>query len=207
MPKDAEAFARAALKQAGVDAIEENDQREATLWSGNYGFASDSASDRSDIGDGDSDQVSPERHIEAMDKINALVNVRERTRKEICDRLRRAGFSEAEVQDAVASAVRVGLISEERYAFAFVRGKAHLGWGRNKIAQRLHQDGIPDEIIDACMEEFSDDDDELERALRELAKRPCRAADPYSSLMRRLVSKGYSYEVAQRAVRQHLALS
>ena len=76
--------------------------------------------------------VSLKRHIAVMDKITALSNVRERSRKETRERLARSGFSEEEIQDGIDTALRVGLISDERYARSFIRGKVHAGWGREE---------------------------------------------------------------------------
>lgn len=149
--------------------------------------------------------VSASRHIEAMEKISSLINVRERCVKETRERLIKSGFTEEETEDAIATALRVGLISEERYARAFIRGKTHSGWGRDKIVQRLHLSGIEDETIFQCGDEFSSPDEEYENALRELSKRPSRSSNPYASYMRRLVSKGYSYDIATRAVKAYLA--
>lgn len=140
-----------------------------------------------------------------MEKINALLNVRERCVKETRERLARCGFDQEEIDDAVSSALRVGLIDEERFARAFIRGKAHSGWGRLKIVRQLHQKGIPDEVIQACADDFPSSDMEYEAAMHELSKRPARSSNPYASYMRRLVSKGYSHELSARVTKDFLA--
>ena len=149
--------------------------------------------------------VTAERHIEAMERVNGLVSVRERNCAEVRSRLLRYGFTEEEADDAVQASVRCGLVSEERYTRAFMRGKASLGWGRDKILARLRQDGIPDALIDACADEMPSGEEEYERALHELERRPTHSSNPYASLMRRLVGKGYPYDVAKRAVKDFLA--
>lgn len=151
--------------------------------------------------------VSLKRHIAVMDKITALSNVRERSRKETRERLARSGFSEEEIQDGIDTALRVGLISDERYARSFIRGKVHAGWGRGKIIRRLEECGVDSSVISACQNEFASPEEEYERALHELEKRSCHAADPYASYMRRLLSKGYSHEVSRRAVHDYLSRS
>ena len=60
-----------------------------------------------------------------MEKINALIAVRERNLKEVRERLSSSGFTPEEIDDALETAVRVNLINEERYARAFIRGKVH----------------------------------------------------------------------------------
>lgn len=149
--------------------------------------------------------VSYERHIEAMDKINSLLAVRERTVKEVKERLSGCGFDQEEVDDAVESALRVGLIDEERYARAFIRGKAHAGWGKLKIVNRLKESGVGDETISSCEDEFNSSDAEYESALLALKKREARSSDPYATYMRRLVNKGFSFDLASRVVKDHLS--
>lgn len=148
--------------------------------------------------------VSAERHMKAMDKVHSLVSVRERNQKEIAERLSRAGFTPEEVEDAVSTSVRVGLVSDERYARAFIRGKLHSGWGRRKIIMRLARDGVSEETIELCSDEFPSPEDDYERALRVLQRRGTASSNPYASYMRRLIGKGFSYDVATRAVRAHL---
>lgn len=144
------------------------------------------------------------RHIEAMDKIAALVSVRERNIKEVKERLKSCDFSPEEISDAIESAVRTGIIDEERYASAFIRGKISSGWGKNKICQRLTADGISSEIIQNCSNLFLSQDEEYNNALKALQKHPCTSKNPYASYMRRLISKGYSYDIANRAVNEFL---
>lgn len=146
--------------------------------------------------------VSLKRHIAVMDKITALSNVRERSRKETRERLARSGFSEEEIQDGIDTALRVGLISDERYARSFIRGKVHAGWGRERIIRRLEECGVDSSVISACQNEFASPEEEYE-----LEKRSCHAADPYASYMRRLLGKGYSHEVSARAVHDYLSRS
>lgn len=148
--------------------------------------------------------VTPQRHKQAMEKINSLLNTRERCIKELEERLAKADFSTEEIEDALQTALRVNLVNEERYARSFIRGKTHLGWGRAKILLRLKQDRIPAHIIDACEDDFATPDQEYVMAMREVAKRSARSKDPFATYTRRLVSKGYSFELSKRVVRDYL---
>lgn len=149
--------------------------------------------------------ISAQRHVEAMEKINSLVSVRERTVKETRERLAKCEFTPEEVDDAIAAALRVNLINEERYARAFIRGKTHSGWGRLKIIQRLQANGVDESIIRACEDEFSSPEAEYDAALRELSKRKASSKNPYATYMRRLLGRGFSYDVSTRAVKDYLA--
>lgn len=141
-----------------------------------------------------------QEHNKAMDKIAALVRVRERTPKELLRRLGEVGFSESTAREAVESAVRCGLVDEERYAAALIRGKVNQGWGRAKIMARLREDGVSPAAIERCSGYFATPQQEYERALYELGKRSVRSKNPRATLTRRLVQKGYAPELANRAV-------
>lgn len=140
-----------------------------------------------------------------MEKINALIAVRERNLKEVRERLSSSGFTPEEIDDALETAVRVNLIDEERYARAFIRGKVHSGWGRVKIVARLRANGIGEETIASCSDDFGSPDDEYRSALLELSKRSTTSKNPYATYMRRLLSRGYSYDLATRVVRDYLS--
>ena len=139
-------------------------------------------------------------HRRAMDKIAALVNVRERTAKEVRGRLAQAGFEDAVAQEAVECAVRCGLIDEHRYAAALIKGKVRQGWGKRKILMRLQDDGVDADTIQECSDLFASPEEEYERAMSELAKRSVRSKNPRATLTRRLLQKGYSNELVTRAV-------
>lgn len=148
-----------------------------------------------------------QRHARAMDKIAALVGVRERTCVELQRRLVGLGYTQQETDEAIESAVRCGLVSEERFTRAFIRGKTSLGWGKRKIVERLEGEGIAEELIARCSDEFASPDAELEAAVHALRCRSTSSKDPRAAYMRRLLSKGYTYETAQRAVELYLGTS
>lgn len=144
-------------------------------------------------------------HRQAMDKIAALVNVRERTAKECRRRLIEAGYEHDVAMRAVESALRCGLIDDKRYAAALIKGKVHQGWGKRKILMRLEEDGVSYEDIAACSDLFASPDEEYERAMYELAKKSARSQNPRATLTRRLLQKGYSMDLATRVVSDFMA--
>ena len=139
-----------------------------------------------------------------MDAIATLVAVRERTAKEVAERLCKRGFTEQETNEALEEAMRCGLIDEERYTRAYIRGKTALGWGRLKIKQKLEEAGISDELVSICEEEFADEAEELAGAKRILMHAHTQSANPSAAYIRKLMNKGYSYDTAFKAVREHL---
>ena len=144
------------------------------------------------------------RHGELMDKIASLVGVRERTVRELRQRLLSNGYEIEDVDRALESALRVGLVDDVRFARSYIRGKSNSGWGKGKIISKLREYGVSELDIESASDEFPSSDQELERALRELDRKPTHSSNPYAALMRRLVGKGYSYDIARQAVEAYL---
>ena len=144
-------------------------------------------------------------HLEAMQKIHSLICVRERSQKELYERLIASDFKPSVVKNAVDVALKCGLISDERYASAFIRGKTNKGWGKAKIISHLHKNGISEQVIENCSEDFASSDQEFDRAVKEVKTHPSHSKNPRASLIRRLVNKGYSFETAHAAVNEALS--
>lgn len=136
--------------------------------------------------------------FEAYKKIQRLASVSERSSKGLRKRLARDGFSGDAVEAALDRAISYGIVDDLRYAEAYVRTKMASGKGRLGIEAELRDLGIDaDEVCSwhDCA------DDEVERALGVLAKRPPTAKNKREAAYRRLVSKGYGSSTAQTAAR------
>lgn len=141
----------------------------------------------------------------AFAKIQRLCSVRERCAAEIKDRLVRDGFSAQEAEHALERAHACGLVDDQRYAEVLIRSRIAQGKGREGIRCELERSGIDVAGVPGWPEEFFDDDasSEVERALALLRRKPPRAKDVRSAAFRRLVSKGYSYQLAYDAARRY----
>lgn len=79
-----------------------------------------------------------------------LLARREHSRRELADKLR--GRFPSEALDAALDQLRdEGLQSDSRFAESFVRSRAQRGYGPQRIAQELHQRGIPAEQVTLAM--------------------------------------------------------
>lgn len=144
------------------------------------------------------------RHGELMDKIASLASIRERTVRELQQRLLSNGYEQEDIERALGAALRVGLVDDARFARSYIRGKSNSGWGRGKIVSKLRECGVSESVIESVSDEFPSSGQELESAIRELDRKPTHSSNPYAALMRRLVGKGYSYDIARQAVEAHL---
>lgn len=108
---------------------------------------------------------SGEEGKKAAEKAMSLLLVRDRTKKELTDRLYRAGFSESASSEAMEYVEQFGYINDRRYAENYVmfqKGKK----SRREMVYQLTERGIADEIVsDVLREDVYEGEDEAVRAL------------------------------------------
>ena len=138
----------------------------------------------------------------AFKKIIKLASIREQASAKLTERLLRDGFSEKAVADAVDRAISSHIVDDVRYAEAYMRAQLAQGKGRRGIERALEQVGIasPDEEAwELAYESFGDD--EFERAMALLSRKPPRSKNKREGAYRKLVQKGYSSDIAASASR------
>lgn len=135
-------------------------------------------------------------------RMEELIARRDLSAHELRERLGRDGYQDRVIDDIVARAERTGLVDDARFAAAFVRSKASVGWGRLKISRELAQRGIDIEGLGVWPDELLCEEGELERA-RELAgRRRLTGQNDRQKIMRFLCGRGFSASVAARAARE-----
>ena len=144
----------------------------------------------------------------AKDRALRLLAARWRSRAELEQRLRQAGFEQGEVVEALEDLGRAGLIDDERFAQAVVADRAvrRLSGDRH-IRAVLRQKGVADEVTEVAMLAAGDESD---RALALARRRAGRLAgiDPaaaYRRLYGVLLRRGFGPPVAREACRAALA--
>lgn len=172
-----------------------------------------------------------EDETKAFEKVTRLACARERGSRELVDRLVRDGFSREVAKSAVQRALVCGLIDDVRYGTVLVRTRVAQGRGRKGIEDELERAGIAASDIPGWPEEFfsvddfdpfrvnanaedgvvgcsfgseSGDEQEIERALALLRRKPPRSKNIQASAYRKLVTKGYSTSVASVATRRFM---
>ncbi len=172
-----------------------------------------------------------EDETRAFEKVTRLACSRERGSRELIDRLVRDGFSQEVAESAVQRALDCGLIDDVRYGAVLVRTRVAQGRGRRGIEDELERAGIAASDIPGWPEEFfsiddfnpfrvnanaedgvvgcsfgseSSDEQEIERALALLRRKPPRSNNIRASAYRKLVTKGYSTSVASVATRRFM---
>lgn len=124
----------------------------------------------------------PEPHQRAIDLAFKLVSQRERTERQIREKLAAKDCEPVEIRAAIAELRRHGFVDDRRYAKLFAEDKRRLqGWGARRIRLELGRAGVAREVID---ELFADEEagldapSELEVALGILARKQPDLSDP-----------------------------
>ena len=134
-----------------------------------------------------------EGNTAARKKAMDLLLVRDRTEKDLRDRLIRAGFSQEESADALSYVKSFGYVDDARFAEHYIATCRD-----TRSARRLRYDlaryGVPSELIDAAFESLGewDETEQIRRlALKKAAS--LREDDPkrYSKTAAYLAGKGY----------------
>lgn len=141
----------------------------------------------------------------AHDRVIRLLQRRDYSEAEVRERLSQEGFESAVIDGVVERARDSGLICNERFADAFIRGKVSAGWGMQRIERELSRRGVDVRTLEGWPYEYIDPDAEYERAFEVASRKRVREPNAYAKLMRFLLARGYSYGVASDAARKVLA--
>jgi regulatory protein len=141
--------------------------------------------------------------MKTFDKLVQLCSVRERSSAELAQRLTGYGYSDADAQEAIAKAQRLGIVDDARFTELFIRTRLASGRGERSIERDLLKHGIVARDLEGWPEAYGiQDDSQMEAALDLLRSHPPRAKDAWGAAYRKLTNRGFQPGVVSRAVRQ-----
>ncbi|NLG11357.1 MAG: hypothetical protein GX562_07515 [Coriobacteriaceae bacterium] len=149
-----------------------------------------------------SDNVKTDGFQAAMNKLSRLLANRDRSVAEVRQRLTAEGFDTKTIEQVICRACGCEMLDDQRFTHAFICGKKSLGWGSRRIEAGLMKHEIDLRSLPGYPEDFFNHDEELGRALSCIAKSRSRAKNQYQARFKQLLSKGYSAEIAQKAISQ-----
>ncbi|MBW6468539.1 MAG: regulatory protein RecX [Anaerosomatales bacterium] len=145
------------------------------------------------------DDAEPEA---AMNRALRLLGHRERSTAELSDRLSQDGYPSPVVESVIAKLAGYGYVDDARFAEDYVRAKRASGWGRSRIARALSERGVDPQIASPLLESQLPETLEIDRACEAIKTLDVSERKGFEKGLRRLVSRGYSYEVARAALQQ-----
>ena len=109
--------------------------------------------------------------INARDYCLKLITIKDRTEKELRDKLKEKNFDENTIEEEIEFLSNYGYINDKRYAEHFTSDAINLKkWGKSRIRTELLRKGVDRDVTDEAIEEaFGDVDDD--RLYTEMEKR------------------------------------
>lgn len=140
-----------------------------------------------------------EQFIEARNKAFHLLSYRERTIKEMRDRLRKKDFSAEVIEKVIEYLLEKDYLNEQRFAEMWIRSRIkHHPRGRKLIYKELKDKGVDRKIINSALNEFLDREKEMDMAAYLMDKWLRRRKEEDSSsykLKNYLARKGFNYDI------------
>lgn len=155
----------------------------------------------------------PARPLDCHERALRLLSVRPRSRRELRDRLLRAGFDPGEVEAELTRLEAVGLVDDERFARALAEQQVLArGAGARAVLSALAAKGVDRATAEAALTAVertgeAPDEEERARALALARVGRLRGLPPeqaYGRLVGFLVRRGHAPEVARQAARAAL---
>jgi len=136
------------------------------------------------------------------DRALGLLARREHARAELARKLAERGFAAAAVAEVTSALAAEGLVSDARFAAAFVRERIERGWGPLRIRRDLEARGAEPDAVERALAEA--DADWVRRAALARARRFGEAAPgdypEWARQARFLERRGFTREQIRRAL-------
>lgn len=154
-----------------------------------------------------SERPSQEEKDAAYAKILRCVSACEQSSVRIRKKLEAAGYADKAIDDALERAFKTGALDDHRYAECLVRSHMMAGKGMEHAKREIISLGICLDDVEAYREYLAAGEDaQIEAACDFLARHPSRAKDQRSAAFRKLLNKGYSMDMASKAVTRWIEL-
>ncbi len=141
----------------------------------------------------------------ALERIMKVASKREISSVRMGSKLRGWGFCDQAISEAMDDARRLSAIDDVRYADCLIRTTLAMGKGLSKVEREIKELGIDIMGLDSY-QQYVDDGEEaqVQSALDLLKSHPPHSKNMNNAAFKKLVSKGYSIQVASQATKMFL---
>ncbi|GCD78479.1 hypothetical protein JCM31826_19610 [Thermaurantimonas aggregans] len=144
--------------------------------------------------------------------INAYCSYRERSLNEVKNYIKKFRLEPIDEDKIICELIENDIVNDYRYAQMFVSGKFRInGWGREKIAYNLQQQGIPQHIIEIALQAIDEEDYEnvALKLLKKKQKESKKTSSPFEirkKMFAFLKSRGFESELINDLLNTHFRL-
>lgn len=150
------------------------------------------------------DILNAEEQNKVINHALKLLSYRQRSEKEIYDKLKEKGYDLDKIDNAIQYCIERNYINDKVFAETFIRDKMNINkLGSQRIKYELIGKGVSKDIIDQVL--APDYDVELEMAMElALKKMPSYKNEDYNAIYRKLGGylqrRGYSFDVVRQVI-------
>lgn len=128
---------------------------------------------------------------------------RARSTGEMNAHLKSKGYDSDEIREVIEAFLDYGYLDDAEYCRQYIKYAFSKGKGTVRVKQELSEKGIDRELISFALEDYEDEQSELDRALAQARKTA--AGKPIDEKMkgrigRRMISLGYSTDIAYKVI-------
>ena len=132
----------------------------------------------------------------------ALIAHRDYTVYELRQRLRWDGYPQGMIDGIITHVTELDLVNDERYVNRFCESRLNAGYGPYVIKKKLALKGIGEDIAHAAIDTYIEEEEfDIDARARLCIERfDLEDHKQRQRALRRLISRGFDYEVARRAM-------
>jgi regulatory protein len=148
-------------------------------------------------------QTSPK--YSAFDTAAYYLSFKDRTVKELTDKLREKEYADEEIDNAVSRLMGYGYLDDERYAEAYIKNNRKRK-GLKLIERELYAKGVSRDVLSNVLESMDVYLDSEAEIVQDIYNRRFMGSDMNDEVQKRRIfsyfqRRGFSYEVISKAVR------
>ena len=146
----------------------------------------------------------PQTPLERAKKLALEYLKRPHSEKELRDKLRQKGVSEADIDAVTALCIDYGFVNDAEYAGMIARHYGGAGYGPGRVRSELARRGVPKDLWDDALAELGEQDETIDRLLAtKLRGRDPRDRKERDKAAAALFRKGYSWDDIRAALNRY----